>query len=318
MRVSSSEWARIDRIRALLSGSAADVELGIGDDCAVLAPTRSRTAVSIDAQVEGVHFRRAWASMREIGHRAAIAALSDLAAMGARPRHLLSALVLPGSLDDDALDALVSGIGAAAKEHGALVVGGNLARGSELSITTTVMGALDGAALTRAGARPGDGVYVTGTLGAAGLGLAALLAERAGEPLAAPFVSRWRTPRARVAAGLRLAGVASAAIDVSDGLLSDASHVARASGVGIEIEAALLPREPGHDALAAALGVDGLERALAGGEDYELLFTASDDAAARAIGTRIGVVVEGAGEVIARDAAGRAIELASRGFSHFG
>ena len=184
----------------------------------------------------------------------------------------------------------------------------------KLSITTTVIGDAPAAPLTRSGARAGDGLYVTGTLGAAALGLHAL---RAGRPELAPrCVARFRRCVARLREGAALTGVASAAIDVSDGLLSDLAHIARASAVGFEIELPRLPADAELGPGCAALGLDPLALALAGGEDYELLFTAGP-AHAPALGTHIGTAVTEPG-IRLRDARGRLVAPpAAPGFDHF-
>ncbi len=317
MAHSSTEHERIRQLRERLERKRRDVRIGIGDDAAVLLPDTGSMVLTVDASVEGVHFRREWASWRDIGRRSYIAAASDLAAMGAKPRVALLALVLPQSVDDDALFALVDGVAEGADECGAPVVGGNLAAGGEVSITTTVVGEIDGEPLTRAGARPGDGVYVTGAVGVAALGLAALRAGREGSELATRFVARWRRPTARLVEGERLREIATAAIDVSDGLVQDLDHVCEASGVGAQIDLARLPLERGHAALAAELGVDPWIAALTGGEDYELLFAAPHGKAVAKLATRIGHFTPRAGEVEVLGENGDRIDLPSRGFDHF-
>ncbi len=310
----AGELERIVEIRRRLEHASGELRLGIGDDAAVLLPSPRGQALSVDAQVEGVHFRRNLLSLTDIGYRALAAALSDLAAMGARPRAALLALVLPPELADAELYAIIDGVAEAQREHACAVAGGNLARGRELSITTTVVGDAPEPPLSRAGARPGDALRVTGTLGGAALGLALLQAGR-GE-IAPRSVQRWRRPAPRIADGMALCGVASAAIDVSDGLLRDLQHVAEASGVGFELELARLPLDPELSAGARALGLDATALALSGGEDYELLFTAADDAT-RSPGTRIGRATVAPGLRLL-DARGRNVAPpALPGFDHF-
>jgi thiamine-monophosphate kinase len=309
------EEARIARLRAIFTtGSARGIEVDVGDDAAVLTPSLGRDVLSVDAHVEHVHFRRAWLSFRELGARASMAALSDLAAMGAEPRVVLLSLSLSDGVTDDELEALALGVRDACDETGARVVGGNLTRASEISLHTTVIGRMTEAPLRRAGAKVGDGVYVTGTLGGAALGLAALEAGRSEDPRLAPFVARWRRPRARISEGRRLIDLATAAIDVSDGLALDLSRLAKASGVGIDLDASELPVAPDHATCAALLSRDPIALALAGGEDYELAFTAPLSTALSGLATRIGSVVARPG-VLATDAAGRPLEVA--GFDHF-
>lgn len=306
----------VERLRARFARPSADVVHGIGDDAAVLAPSLGKQVLSVDAAIEGVHFRRDWASLPEIGRRSLVAAMSDLAAMGARPRVILVALVLPPGFSASEVDALATGLAAGADECGAPIVGGNLARGAELSITTTVVGISPGAVLVRSAARAGEGVWVTGTLGSAALGLAALEAGRGSDPTFAPFVASWRAPHARLVEGARLLDLATAAIDVSDGAVRDLSRLAKASGVGARIEAALVPLAPGLREGAALLGRDALELALTGGEDYELLFSAPIAASLQGLATRIGTITGGSGvEVVDRD--GTRITLRGAGHDHF-
>jgi thiamine-monophosphate kinase len=234
---------------------------GLGDDAAVIpiAPGMN-LIVSIDTSVEGVHFTREWLSAEEIGYRSTMAALSDLAAMGAEPLGVLVALVIPRSSVDDR--ALGKGIGEAAAEVGARVLGGDLSRGRDLSICVTAIGTA-AEPLSRAGAKPGDLIYLTGRLGAPA---AALASFRAGRKPAAAHRARFARPRARIPEALWLArSGAHAAIDVSDGLAADLMHVAVASAVSIDVEANQIPRFEGvslHDALAS-------------GEEYEVVVAAT-------------------------------------------
>ncbi len=286
---SPSEWDHVATLtRALGRGRRTGVRLDLGDDAAVLAPIAAGVVLSVDAAVEGVHFRRAWAGLDVIGARAFEAALSDLAAMGARPTAALLALALPRDTSARDVAILARGVARAAARAKCPVVGGNVTRASELSITTTVVGASTRRALRRDGARPGDVVYVSGPVGGAALGLAVLERGAPRSALERRFVRRFLAPRARVALGRQLARDAHACIDLSDGLASDLGHLARASRVRVEIDAAALPIAPGHRALAARLGLDPLALALGGGEDYELAWTAREGArmprGARAIG----------------------------------
>ncbi|HEX6995558.1 MAG TPA: thiamine-phosphate kinase [Gammaproteobacteria bacterium] len=282
------------------------VLVGVGDDAAVLA-VDGRIAVTVDTLLEGVHFLPD-APPDSIGHRALAVSLSDVAAMGARPRWATLALTLP---DADAawLEAFAAGFFALADRYGVTLVGGNLTRGP-LAITVEVTGDFPGGApaLTRAGARSGDDVYVTGTLGDAAGGLARLAAsgrdvraaaahglraaaghawraaagpdgrgaERAEAGPEAVLVERYLRPTPRVDAGRALAGLATAAIDLSDGLASDLAHVCDASGCGAEIDVESLPLSAALEAVFDA--DDALKLALSGGDDYELCFTAPPDA----------------------------------------
>jgi thiamine-monophosphate kinase len=317
----ADEHTRIARIRELLSRgappSASSIALGIGDDAAVLEPMTGRIVLSVDASVEHVHFERAFANLDVLADRAFSAALSDLAAMGATPRAALSALILPSTIGDAELDTLVLGLARAAQRYEAPIVGGNLSRGGELSMTTTVIGEARGSILTRSGAREGDSVHVTGTLGGAALGLALLQAANATEHAEA-FIARFREPHARITEGLMLTGVATACIDVSDGLVQDLSQVCAASGVGAEIDSTRLPTAPHFARVAASLGRDPVELALCGGEDYELLYTLPAGTRDPTGGTAIGrIVAAPVGTVSVRGVDGQPIAVRARGHQHF-
>jgi thiamine-monophosphate kinase len=272
-------------------GSAAS---GIGDDAAVVdMPANEKLVVSTDTSVENVHFRSYNVSASEIGYRAAAAALSDLAAMAAKPLGLVFALVLPEGWRADA-NAIADGVGEAARDSACPIIGGNISAGGELSITTTVIGSTP-RPLLRSGARAGDSIYVTGALG----GSAAAVSDWAAAKDPSPECrERFVHPRPRIREALWLAAQgATSAIDLSDGIATDASHVAEASGVSFVIDVELLPISEG-----ATLG-----HALSGGEDYELLITGSDmdvNEFQRAFGiplTRIGSVKPGKGAIFQKD-----------------
>jgi thiamine-monophosphate kinase len=271
--------------------------------------------LSVDTAVEGVHFTRALASWEQIGARAFTAAISDLAAMGAQPRAALLSLIVPRGLALEAFDGLIEGVARSARGYGCPVVGGNLSSGGEVSVTTTVIGSCARAPLVRGGARAGDDIYVTGPLGSAALGLALL--QRTAAERGPAFVNAWREPRARIDAGLALAGRAHAAIDVSDGALQDLGHLTAASGVGAEIDAERVPLAPGFADLARALGLDPLALALFGGEDYELLYTLPQNSGDPAGGTRIGRVVAAPSVTRVLDPDGAPIALRGGGYRHF-
>lgn len=266
--------AHLARVFAWPGGAPPGVELGIGDDAAVLAVGGERLVWTVDAQVDGTHFRTDWVSWEDVGYRSFMAAASDLAAMGASPFVALSSLVLGAAVDDDAFDAIARGQADAARVLGLPVVGGNLARGTETSITTTVLGRAD-APVTRSGARAGDAVFVAGALGLAAAGLRLLVAGHAETTATAPCFAAWRRPRARLDDGLALRGRATAAADVSDGLARDLGHVCEASHVSAVLDERALRAtfSPALCAAAAALGVDPLGLALEGGEDYALVAT---------------------------------------------
>ena len=291
------------------------IALANGDDAAVVkAP--SGAVISVDAQVEGTHFRRSFASWETLGRRAVVAALSDLAAMGASPRAVFSSLVLPAAFSKDEFRALTGGIARAAEECGVSVAGGNLSGGPCVMIDTSVVGEAPKGVVTRAGASPGDNVYVTGVLGAAALGLEALLAGRDDVPLR-PYIDAWRAPRVDFGFASTLSAHASAAIDISDGLLQDLSHLCRASGVSAVLdEDALVPTDA-FRAAAALLGRDARALVLSGGEAYFLLYTSPHPVEFFKNGdlvTRIGRIVERADAPIT-NARGDALHPA--GFDHF-
>jgi thiamine-monophosphate kinase len=257
------EFELIDLVTRATPGRGEGVVLGPGDDAAVLAPRAGEELVAtVDAVVEGVHFDAAFGP-EDVGWKALAVNLSDLAAMGARPLWALVALAFPRATPAARVRAVARGLGACARAHRVAVVGGNVTRASELSVTVTAVGAVEeGRALRRDGARPGDLVVATGTFGDAALG------RRPGA--AAALARRQRRPSPRVAAGRALAPFARAAIDVSDGLVQDLGHLCRASGVGARIGAAEVPRSDAYRALERR-GEIGFGPALSGGEDYELI-----------------------------------------------
>jgi thiamine-monophosphate kinase len=288
------QGVEFDTIRMLLSRWG-DLAVDIGDDAAVLpAIGAGQRVVSTDACVEDVHFRRAWITPFEVGQRAAAAALSDLAAMGARAEGVLVAFVVPPAWYA-ALADVADGIGAQVRRAGARIVGGNLSRGQTFVITLTVIGVAD-PVVPRAGARVGDLVLVTGALGGPG---AALTAWEEGRSPVAWARERFAAPQPRLAEGQRLAAAgASAMIDISDGLAADARHLGAASGVWLAIDPARLPVGPGVEPSSA----------LQSGEEYELLVTMPPERFAalapawNAAGgvplTPIGTAVEATGEPV--------------------
>lgn len=295
--------AEFDAVRALLARWGPRAR-GIGDDAAILdVPAGDRLVVSTDATVEDVHFRRPWLTPEEVGWRATSAALSDVAAMGATPLGILVSLTVPPEWRRE-LPALADGIGSAGEEGSALIVGGDLSEGDRLALSITVLGHAR-SPLTRAGALPGDTLYVTGELGGPGAALGAWL--RDGIPDSS-HRARFAHPEPRLEAGRWVASHgAHACIDISDGLAGDLAHLAAASGVRCRIELGAIPR----------VGGVGAHDALASGEEYELLVSApSLDVTAFTAATRglrltaIGVVEAGAagGEVVIDDG-GRSVAL---------
>ena len=321
-----AEFALIDRI-ADRSASRNDVLVGIGDDAAVLAvPAGHQLVVSTDTLIDGVHFPRGTAAV-DIGWKALAVNLSDLAAMGASPAWASLALTLPDA-DADFVDGFMEGFAALAAQHRMALIGGDTTRGA-LSITITVHGFVpDGKALLRDGASAGDIVFVTGTIGDAAAGLR-LLRASAGHhgdsngQQRQQLIARLHRPTPQIAAGQILRGLASACIDVSDGLLADLAHVAKRSGVSIEIDA---PKLPASSALYNQFrGDERMALQLGGGDDYELAFTvpsAQVDAVTRDLSklgcgvTRIGRVNEGNG-IRAIDADGEEFSVQNGGWDSF-
>lgn len=302
----AGEFELIERFTQHFERTSPAIELGIGDDCALLRlPPRHDLAATTDAIVEGVHFSNAFAPA-DIGHKALAVNLSDLAAMGAAPLGFLCAIELPAARVSD-LAGMARGMARLARQHQIPLVGGNLTRARALAITITALGTVSPSqALRRGGARIGDLLFVSGELGGAARGL------RPGAPPAC--LRRQRRPEPRLALGRAVRPWARAAIDISDGLLQDLGHLLRASQVAAEIDGGALPVQSGAT----------LQDALGGGEDYELLIAVSPPhqarfrRAARATGlrtTRIGTCVRGPVGAIAVD--GRPTRAGQRGHDHF-
>ncbi len=320
MGIRLGQGGEFDRIRAI-AARLGDRAAGLGDDCAILPDEPGTLVTSIDLSVEGVHFRRAWLSLTDIGWRSATAALSDLAAAGARCVGLVAAVSAPRGTPAEELEAVMDGVGAAVDAAGGKVLGGDLTASDRWALAITVFGRAK-KAMNRRGAQPGDSVWVTGRLGGARAAVAAWTAGRDPESEARAAFAH---PAARLAAGRWLAEQrAHALIDLSDGLAGDAGHIAAGSEVRLEIA---LDQVPVHSAVAreaAAAGEPPAAFAARGGDDYELLaamppaFSEADappaEAAAGVRLTRIGRVRDGAGVVLTLD--GEATSLTS--FDHFG
>jgi thiamine-monophosphate kinase len=309
------EFGLIERIAraAARRGGTAGIVLGIGDDAALLRiRAGEQIAVSTDACFEGVHFRLSNESPRTLGRRALVANLSDLAAMGARPLGCVLALAAPPGLSVRTVDELVAGLLDEAARYGCPLVGGNLSRAREISLTLTVIGAVArGRGLRRDAARAGDRLFVTGTLGGAALERAR--AERGRGRIRHVPVPRLRAGRALSALSRR---GRVACIDLSDGLDADLAHLLAGRALTAEIDPARLPVPPGFRAACARSGVDPDALARGGGEDYELLFTLGPKAPSAArLARRLGVRVTEIGRVVRRAPAGPA--PARHGWRHF-
>jgi len=325
------EFGFIDRIAARASGHP-QVLVGIGDDAAVLdLGGPELTVVTTDAHFEGRHFSLEHMSPAEVGWRAGAAALSDIAAMGARPVAVFCSCALPADWPAERAEELLGGLRSAAESVSAVLAGGDMISNRQVALDVVVVGSVPrGQELLRSGARPGQVLAVTGTLGATGAALALLQAGGPDALTAAPGAVRERfvRPEPRIVAGRALAasGRVAAAMDISDGLVQDAGHIAGRSGVGITIEAARVPIAEGCADVAGDLGADAIAWALTGGEDFELLIALDRDqveplaamAAVAEIGlTVVGSIEEGEG-VRVLDANGREMELPRGGWDHFG
>jgi thiamine-monophosphate kinase len=299
------EFELLARMRERLPAEGPRVRLGSGDDAAITVPSGA-AVTSVDALVDGVHFRREHASLAQIGHKALATALSDLAAMGAEPGEAYVVLGVPADLDEAGCVELLDGMVTLAGETGTTLAGGDLTRAAELFLAVTVVGhASDpGDLVTRAGARPGDALVLTGELGGAAAGRALLESPALDDRTHAEALrARQLEPQPRLGAGRALAASgATAMIDVSDGLGGDARHLAEASGVALRIDAAALPLAPGVAEVASATGREPLELAVGGGEDYELLAALPPerlDEATEAVRKAEGITLTRIGEVIA-------------------
>jgi thiamine-monophosphate kinase len=321
-------------IRRLLSTDDPRVRLGVGDDAAVVELGSAAAVLTTDLLVEGVHFDRAWTTARDLGAKAVTVNVSDVAAMGASPRYALVSLALPAEVEERWVVELYGGIREAATAYAVAVVGGDTSRGPCVVLAVAVAGEVaPGGAVTRGGARPGDRLVVTGALGASAAGLRILRAEPTkGARLAATdagraLVGAHLRPVARVGEGQTLAAAgATAMMDLSDGLSTDLARLCRESGVGARIELGAVPASDALTTVAPGLGVDAVELALHGGEDYELLAAlppeAVEDARAR-LADRFGTPLAEIGEVVAGEGVvavrpdGTTAPLEPGGWDHF-
>ncbi|MBC7961375.1 MAG: thiamine-phosphate kinase [Steroidobacteraceae bacterium] len=342
------EFGLIDRIAAKV-GSAAGVITGIGDDAAVTAMTQGmQLLTSTDMLLEDVHFRRSWHDPYRLGRKSLAVSLSDIAAMGAIPRWALLSLAIPADLPLDFIDDFTRGFLALAAEQGVALIGGDTCTSrAGLVVSVTIMGEqLPGRILRRSGAQPADDIWVTGRLGDAALGLKMLGFDSAQPPGSAPtgsamaagcslngtegkdyLLSRLLDPTPRVSTGLALAesGLVSSMIDISDGLLADFGHIAEQSGVGGCICIDNLPLSAAFRLCAGKLPELHDQMALAGGEDYELCFTAPPENREKIVEcvkksgvevTPVGIVASLPGVAVVR-ADGTPCTLQIKGFNHF-
>jgi len=320
------EFGVIARIGAGV-GPGAGVRLGIGDDCAALElPPGELLLTTTDLLLEGVHFRRDWTDLHALGRKSVAVNVSDIAAMGGTPRHLFLGLGLPAATTVEEIDAFVAGFLEAAREYGAVLAGGDTCRSAGgLMVSVTAQGSVpEGELVRRGGARLGDGIWVSGTLGDSALALRIL--QGGGTP--DPFLARrHHDPEARPSLGraLAAAGLPTALIDLSDGLMQDLGHILAASGVGARLEREALPLSgPFRSVLAGDPDCIGL--ALAGGEDYELLCTvpAERESALATVAaqaglplTRVGKITPPGGGLVVVDREGRDCTPQRGGYNHF-
>ncbi len=286
-----AEMGEFALIRAITAGhpQLPGTTVGPGDDAAVVAAPDGQVVVSTDVLVDGVHFRTDWATGEQIGRRAALAAMSDIAAMGAATTSLVVGLSAPGTASTDLIFGIGKGLQDAAVEFGAAVIGGDVTRSETLTISVTVLGDLRGSPpVLRSGARAGDQLAMIGRLGWAAAGLAVL---SRGFRSPAVIVGAYRVPEPPLTAGVTAAEAgATSMIDVSDGLLADVGHIATASQVSINVRSAALEINPRLDEVASALGKNSMDWVLTGGDDHALIATFPEGAVLPPGWTSIGTV----------------------------
>jgi len=323
MKVSElGEFGLIDRLAKMAAGRDEHLIIGIGDDAAAWQGDTSIQLATVDSFIQGVHYPSGMASWPELGWKALAVNLSDIAAMGGIPRYALVSLALPPQTEVDDVTALYTGMLKLAKKHSVAIVGGDISNAPMVIINVTVLGSSPKKQiLTRASAKPGELVAVTGHLGAAAAGLEMLTKTLKFEPKAtARFKQAFFKPTPRIAEGQLLVeqGVKTA-IDISDGLVADLNQICKASKVGARIDANRVPVEP---MVKAGFGDRALELALAGGEDYELLFTAKAEVIARIKKadpcpvTAIGEITAGQGVTVI-DRRGKPLKMTGAGWEHF-
>lgn len=325
------EFGLIDRIAGLVGDAPGAVLTAIGDDTAVIDTGAPRLLLAtIDMQIEDRHFIRARTSPADLGRRIAAVNLSDIGAMGGEPRWALASLALPADLEVEWVDQFYRGLTEQLGRFGATVIGGNLSGGTAIVLDLALLGEVErDAVLRREGACPGDLLLVTGDLGASAAGRQALDAGLdQSDPAVAAMVAAHHVPVPRVREGGAIAAtrLATAMIDLSDGLSSDLGHLCERSGVGAAIDAAKLPVAAETRTIAARLGLDPVRLAIAGGEDLELLFSAPPEAAGaidRAVQSLTGVPVTVIGRVMPAEHGrrilidGRSTPLTADGWDHF-
>jgi thiamine-monophosphate kinase len=318
------EFGLIHRIAPQFIKPLSGESLGIGDDCAVVPLIGDPCLlVTTDMLIEDIHFLRNSIGPRELGHKSLAVNLSDIAAMGGNPEYALVSLALPLDTDVQSVTEMYSGMLEMASRYGVAIAGGNVSSAPQVMLSITVMGTSMGPLLTRSAALPGDMVAVTGWLGSSAAGLGVLKGDvRVSEEAAQVLKTAHLRPRPRVAEAQTLvrSGIRTA-IDISDGLLSDLQRICEASQVRATIQ---LDRLPIHESVEKAFGADSARLALSGGEDYELLFTASSDLVER-VKAELGISVTVVGEIASGDetavdvidAGGNVVDVGTGGWDHF-
>lgn len=320
------EFGLIDRIRRKVPVGRG-VRIGIGDDAAWVVNATGSSLITADLLIEGIHFDLRWTSLFELGYKSLAVNLSDIAAMGGAPAYVILSLGIPANFDGKKIDDLYRGINALARRSGVALVGGDTNIAASLIISVCVVGHPPKQPILRSGAQAGNDIYVTGTLGDSALGLRILkrAAQRPIQGSVTRLLKRHHQPIPRIAAGALLARrrLATAMIDVSDGLLQDLGHICKASRIGAIIWNDSLPLSRAYRAMA---GRDGTRYALSGGEDYELLFCArvKDRALIDKLPKRAGVAITRIGTCVAAergitvlDSSGNALSTRFKGHDHF-
>lgn len=321
------EFGLIDKIRRA-TPKGRGVWLGIGDDAAWVGSPSASCLVTADLLLEGVHFDLKWTSLFDLGYKSLAVNLSDIAAMGGVPAYVVVSLGIPRHFRTEQIDEFYRGMNNLARKYGVSLVGGDISIAGSLLISVGLIGHAPHRPIARHGAKVGDDIYVTGTLGDAALALKLLKSKSPAlrNPAAAFLLKRHHKPLARCRAGFLLARekLAAAMIDVSDGLLQDLGHICNASGIGAVIWEKNLPLSRSYNMLA---GKEGSRWAMAGGEDYELLFCARRPrrAAIQALAGRAGVPITRIGACVTKregiavlDPFGRKVRMPARGHDHFG
>jgi thiamine-monophosphate kinase len=325
------EFNLIERLLQHVGEAGPGVTLGAGDDTAAIKPSTGMLLLATcDSQVEGHHFEQSQISPEQLGRRLAAVNLSDIAAMGGQPRWALVSLCLPPSTEIHFIEAVYRGLTAELNRFATRIVGGNITASELLMLDLTLLGEVPPSELLRrGGARPGDTILVSGHLGSSAAGRAALNAGL-DSGAARVAIEAHLTPQPRVAVGRIVAasGFGTAMIDVSDGFAQDLGHICDASGTGAIVQATALPIAAGAQEVAIALGLDVLQLALSGGEDYELIVTAPADLTGELAGSverEAGVVLTRVGTIVSRTEGrwleqqdGRRVPLVARGWQHFG